>query len=699
MKSSMSRKADCWDNAPTESWNLRVVSVIRNSYGDPIDGYATFTLSGSVSGQPLDAYGAPITFMSNGTTKDNGILQVSITEGSTAFNRGDRFTIKVASRVLVKGDTLEARYIANQDLNDPEFFTDAESLYKKHGYPSLANTLSLGASMAFENGAFGVLALQAKPALPRRTSEVLVEKNDPLTASDEGYPTVTPDDQSGMYGAFNFPILQGVPGVDTEVHFFVQDKNSGEETQIFPTKSAFYAAANKSDPFNNFIASPDYSFSYTVIMDGQVEDKGVDGQTSADVFTANSAYFDAYNLDLGESDLSGSKKIRLYEKTNTGATFANPGLYTITEIVNSNSVRLESSVGTSTNLVWELVDTADESPRVLITQDLGTLGTIQRKDGLRVTYIDQDDYTFFDNNWAAAFEMLEGFDCQIVVPLPTSNYSAIQQAARAHCELMSDTMNRKERVLLTGAIMGLTADALVGRELVAVEDIGVLEGLQGDDPAEVLAGNVEDLQNYKVSDNWGGTFRAVYFFPDRIVRTVSGANTYIHGFYMAAAAGGLLAGTGNVALPLTKKILTGFSITRDRVFRPIILNELGNVGAAVVVPVTGGGQVLHGKTTTSSGAPEEEELSVVFIRDRVATVLRNVLQGFIGAVDDGTILGSITVSVQKTLDAMISQSLISGYRNLGVQRDAVDPRQWNVVVEIAPVLPVNWIFIDVSISA
>jgi len=63
--------------------------------------------------------------------------------------------------------------IATQDINDPEFFTDPNSLFAKHGSPSEANTLSLGANLAFENGAAGVLALQAKPALPRRTRVVV----------------------------------------------------------------------------------------------------------------------------------------------------------------------------------------------------------------------------------------------------------------------------------------------------------------------------------------------------------------------------------------------------------------------------------------------------------------------------------------------------------------------------------------------
>ena len=37
----------------------------------------------------------------------------------------------------------------------------------------------------------------------------------------------------------------------------------------------------------------------------------------------------------------------------------------------------------------------------------------------------------------------------------------------------------------------------------------------------------------------------------------------------------------------------------------------------MLVPVTGGGKILAGRTTSTSGFVEDEEMSVMFIRDRV----------------------------------------------------------------------------------
>lgn len=704
-------------NAPAETWTLRVTSVIRDAYGDPVPGNAVFNVIGSVSGVLNDAYGAPIVFVSDGVVRDNGILRVKIEEGSTAFERGDRFTVVVDSRVLSQGDNLVVRMIANQDLNDPEFFTDPNSLFAKHGEPSVANTLSLGANLAFENGAFGVLALQAKPPLPRRTSEVLQESNDPLSDETEGFPALVspPTPSVDDIDQFKFSIDGGNPDPDTAINIFVIDADSGEETQVFPTKFAFYSASigdGDASQFSDFIDSPDHSFEYTVVLEDEVEDDGNDGSVTsgASTFTAASASFRETNLDVGESDVGKIIRIQPFDRFGNDVS-ALAGTYEISAVgdgTGDNTIVTLTSGGddpgslpfgsTATDLRWELVDPADTSAKLLLTADLLTSGVYGEGDGLRISYIEEGDADFFDTNWAAAYDALEAADCQIVVPLPDQAISSIQQAGRVHCELMSTTANKRERVLFIGAQTGVSADALLGNEQVAVEDVGVLEGIQGDDPEEVLGGNIEDLQNFDVSVNYGTSFRTVYFYPDEIVRVIAGTRTAIHGFYMAAAAAGRLAGTANVSIPLTRKVLVGFTLARDKLLKTQVQNRLGANGITVVQPVTGGGVVLHGKTTTTSGAPEEEEISIVFIRDRIARTMRDVLRGFIGQPEDATLASAIASTTLAALTSFQGQNLITDFRSLNVTRDEVDPRQWNVVFEVQPNFPVNWIFIDVSVG-
>lgn len=167
---------------------------------------------------------------------------------------------------------------------------------------------------------------------------------------------------------------------------------------------------------------------------------------------------------------------------------------------------------------------------------------------------------------------------------------------------------------------------------------------------------------------------------------------------MAAALGGFLAGQTQISEPPTYKTLTGFSILRDKIYRNITLDELAEAGVLVVQPVTGGGRMLHGLTTVSSNAPEEEEISIVGIRDFVARVLRNTMRPFVGKVNSPTLLAEISAGVDKVLRSIVAQGLLTGVGAITVQRNPAEPRQVDIAVEVAPAGPINWIFMDITVS-
>jgi hypothetical protein len=263
---------------------------------------------------------------------------------------------------------------------------------------------------------------------------------------------------------------------------------------------------------------------------------------------------------------------------------------------------------------------------------------------------------------------------------------------------MSNIANRKERVLFMGAIQGLTPSNLTGVTPAAVEDIGTLEGIQGDSITDVLAGNVEDLANYSVSDAFGSTFRAVYFYPDQIVVQAGAENVLVDGFYIAAAAAGYANADLALQNPFTNKVFSGFTILRNKTFSPLVLEQLAAAGVTTLQPVAGGGRVVWGITTSQSGFPEEQEISIVFIRDRVAKVLRAGFSGFIGTPQLPTTATSLSTEAVILLNSLISQGLITAFKGLSVQQDSVDPRQWNVAVSVQPVYPINWIYIKVTVA-
>lgn len=651
--------------------------------------------------------------------QDNGVLLFGIYEGTVPFAVGDKFFIDVDSRVLAKGDTLEARYIAAVDLNDPEFFNSADELVAKHGTPSTTNTLSLAAQIAFENGAPGVWAIQAKPSLSRRTSQTLIEEVDSNGVGGFAACGGNADDCEADDLKFIIPRpLEGLksakPDIDTQVNLFIV--RDGAESQIFPNKVAFYNSQFESATGQDtFITSSDYSFSYTIInTDTKILAQGYNGELSdSATFSTTEVNFDSDHVgsiiviqsikDVDGAIYTTADDIStyLFGNTTTGVELVIQSIVddsTVNVVGNDDDETVNIVAGFDIQFfIKDISDTTNTSAALLLHKDLVDSGTLQEGDGLRISYIDQLDADFYDVNWFNALEAAETIDCQMVVPVPTQNKSGIFRATVGHVETMSSMAIQQERVALIGSIQGLSADALIGNRTVAIEDIGVLEGVQGDDAEEVLSGNTEDLVDYKLDRNFTSN-RAMYFWPDKIVRNIAGTNTFIDGFYIAAAAAGWFASQQNVAIPLTRKVLYGFSILRDKKLKPLTMNQLGGVGATILEPVTGGGRVVNGRTTSQTGFVEDEEISVIFIRDAVKKALREGLFQFVGTAENANIQGVMTSRVAQIMAGLASKTLITSFQNIRVSRDKVDPRQWNVFVRFSPTFPINYIFIDIEVG-
>lgn len=656
--------------------------------------------------------------------EDNGVLLLGLQEGSVAFEVGDKFYVDISSRSLGKGDSLAVSYIYEGDLNDPQFFTEAIDLFNKHGNPSEENALSLGAQMAMENGAPGILSIQCKPPVPRRTRVTLLEEVNSLGVG--GFSGCTADcEVDDLRLLIPRPITglrNGRPDSDTRVNLFIV--RDGVDTQVFPNKVDFYNSQLETDiQQGNWLASSDNSFAYTIVNSlVDIVGSGDEGYLDA---KSGEAYFSTSEFDFDGSHEGYSIVITSMESAVDGTVYTTvesiseelfgitPGPTTPYVDLSITSVEDDSLVlivgadgdpvdlqGSYTNVQYFIKNIANsdsDDASLLLHKDLVTSGVIQRGDGIRISYIDENDSDYFDTNWFNALESLEAADAQIIVPLPSQAISSVFRATVNHCENMSSVANRKERVAFIGAQIGVTPAALIGTEEIAVEDIGILEGVQGDDPEEVLNGDIEDLVNFKLSDNYTSN-RCVYLYPDAIVRNVNGTNIELHGFYMCAAAAGYLSAKQNVAIPLTNKTISGFSLTRDKIFRPIIQNGLGGVGATLLEPVTGGGKVMSGRTTSQSGYVEDEEISIIFIRDMVKRVLRNSLKGYIGGVQSADTNNLVSARVGSIMSALVTQGLITTYKNIRVDQDKVDPRQINVYLQFSPAYPINYIFIDIEVG-
>jgi hypothetical protein len=781
-------------NAPPETWTIRCVGVQRNAMNQPIAGTADFQAFGTVSGSPLDANGNPIIWIANGETVTNGILSFSITEtqvGGMAvspFRQGDAFTIIVASGVLVRGDSLTTNEIPVNNINLPTVLTGISDATNFCGPASLTNNLSLGAQMFFANGASSLLALQAAPPLPRRTSYVLDPSVNALSTN--------PDD-------FTFPFPIGVvPDFNSDIHVFVTNPATQVETQVLPNKFTYYTLNTAGQPttqefvFSNLQPPAGYSFDYTVVnsfetvvseFDGYIGRLPAFGTTA--VFNSPSVEFDLSYVgqllkvidsnnraNVGIFNITGVSSGQLTIQTITtgepgdpipyptpsgfpdfvqdplpqtfeliyvptglpvvggsgtdgtlvgftntaqatlhstavnfstfpnliadyrlqinGSTVGNNGLYDIIGYNSlTNTLTIQMAFVSESGLRYEVLDPDLTSTYLVLNHNV-----VPNGNQLRVTIVDARDAAFYDAGWVNALEVLTTVECDILVPLPNQTITVIFQNCLSHCITMSNIANRKERVLFIGAIQGLTPANLTGAQLAAVEDLGILEGIPNNDITSTLAGNIQDIANYSVPDAYGETFRAVYFYPDQIVVQAGSENVLIDGFYIAAAAAGYANADLNLANPFTNKVFSGFTILRNKTFSTMVLEQLAQAGVTTLQPVAGGGRVVWGITTSQSGFPEEQEISIVFIRDRVAKVLRSGFAGFIGTPQTANTPIALNTEAVLLLNSLVTQGLIAGYKGLTVTQDQVDPRQFDIAVSVQPIYPLNWIYIVVNVG-
>lgn len=414
---------------------------------------------------------------------------------------------------------------------------------------------------------------------------------------------------------------------------------------------------------------------------------GTDGVLTAIIDTGTATLS---SIQVNFDDISNILNLKIQIN---GSDF-NDGLYDILGYAPlTNTLTIAKAIVNETGVTFEIIDPTMESDYIVINQNVVPNGY-----ALNVTLVDQRDASFYDAGWLNALAALETVQCDILVPLPNQTISVIFQNCVQHVLAMSNIVNKKERVLFIGAINGLTPANLTGQSLAAVEDLGPLEGIPGTNPSLILQANPQDLANYSVAAAYGDTYRVVYFFPDQIVVQAGANNVMIDGFYLAAAAAGFESANINIQNPLTNKNLSGFTILSNQMYSTLILEQLAAAGVCTLQPIAGGGNVVWGITTTQSGFAEEQEISIVFIRDRVAKTLRAGFQGFIGTAQTINTSAELNAEAVLILNSLVSQGLITAYADLSVAQDTVDPRQWNITVMVSPAYPINWIYIVVNVG-
>jgi len=261
-----------------------------------------------------------------------------------------------------------------------------------------------------------------------------------------------------------------------------------------------------------------------------------------------------------------------------------------------------------------------------------------------------------------AIDKLEQVVVNIVAPLTTD--SSLYSYVKQHVNLMSSTLERKERIGIVGVGTSLTVSQIIA-QATALDDR-----------------------------------RMTLVYPGSATRYV-GTNTTVStldGSFLAAAIGGIRTSRSfDVAEPLTRKELVGFEDIPDTLLRAE-KNQLASNGVLVVENVGGIFRVRHGLTTDPSTV-DNREISVVEIVDYTAVNSRGLLEAiFIGQKILEDTPSQVRSVVAQILQNLVDNEIIVAYQSIQASINSLDPTQIDVSFEISPVRPLNYILIKFSIS-
>lgn len=274
------------------------------------------------------------------------------------------------------------------------------------------------------------------------------------------------------------------------------------------------------------------------------------------------------------------------------------------------------------------------------------------------------------SQWQAGLDMLKQTRVNTIVPL--TGLSAVHAAVAAHCEYMA-TVGKYE------------CDALVG--LVDVDDDGVpVSSPPTAAPKADLQAQIRDLNSRHV--------RACAQFVGRFNR--AGEREVFPPWFLAVIGAGMQAGSP-IGEPLTNKFINALSLSQHSSWNPNVdAEEMLQSGLFFAEPIEGiGFRVVRNLTTVlSSDNLSLTEASVNEAVNFAVLSLRSRLEDTVGQRGFAPTLAVAKALATGVLDLLVANGIIVAWRSL--QMELVLDRL-EVSVELAPVLPINFVPITVHL--
>ena len=265
-----------------------------------------------------------------------------------------------------------------------------------------------------------------------------------------------------------------------------------------------------------------------------------------------------------------------------------------------------------------------------------------------------------DSNWGQTFIRLEKEEGYLLVPVLADQdlqyYPSIRLAALDHCLKMSQTKYRKEKVTIASRLGSETNTF---------------------DSARLNLINVDQSLTAR--------------------RIVAGESSILNYTFIAAALAGKESSLSPISTPLTKKSITGFTLSSKSKSPRLDLDQLIQEGFTPITANNAGADIYQARTSSLSTSPILQEPSVQRSVDYISKNLRHTLENvYTGRNIDNNLLLTIKRSATDFLSTQTD--LITNATVVFVKQSSEDPRQVNIEISYSPLFPLNSLLISFTVS-
>lgn len=335
---------------------------------------------------------------------------------------------------------------------------------------------------------------------------------------------------------------------------------------------------------------------------------------------------------------------------------------------------------------------SNKGPENTNTGILSIAGSLVLENGSPgVILVQASGSSYVENNYKTAIDKLQKKDnvsC-IVCVFPSGSVTRAQQETLlnyAHTHVLLMNNNGKERGIISGSPSLYTAS----------------DGFD-------IIGDPNTAGTYCYRANAIKSRHHTYVAPSLVTRTDADGNVMqLDGNFVASTLAGVRAAQSKRSTPVHGFTLNGIVVENEK-WTDFEMNQLGASSVCVIMS-KGGVVTVRDDLTTDPTSADTQEPSVVDIQRLVKETLRNGLYNIYtnkGKVITSTTINDVVASTASLLQSLVTSGDIATYGKVDnpltgetkifAKQNAQEPRQVDVTCSYAPLYPMKYISINVSV--